>query len=322
MTVGGLGQRSGSAGSLQWLQQQQLQLQQQHQSLVIASSLAPLNLRKVGKGGVSPSGRERLGFWICRMVGRRRAGMSLLVLVSVLVFISFLFSLNKDEDGLLVVPATQSSRVLERPIADRRNTLGHLSVSSNSSILGTPSKKDHNLQPHKVNSTPLFSLPLENKSRIHPPVASSDGSLPPGHPCQHFTLPPPPADKKRTGPRPCPVCYLPLEDAIKLMPAVPSATPVLKNLTFVTEAASAVPSHGSSGSEFGGYTTLKQRDDYFNIRESMHIHCGFVKGSMPGIATGFDIDKEDLLDMYQCHGIVVASAIFGNYDELQQPKKY
>lgn len=25
--------------------------------------------------------------------------------------------------------------------------------------------------------------------------------LPPGHPCNSFTLPPPPADKKRTGPR-------------------------------------------------------------------------------------------------------------------------
>ncbi|MCI19127.1 hypothetical protein A2U01_0040282, partial [Trifolium medium] len=26
-------------------------------------------------------------------------------------------------------------------------------------------------------------------------------TLPPGHPCNSFTLPPPPADKKRTGPR-------------------------------------------------------------------------------------------------------------------------
>jgi hypothetical protein len=40
-------------------------------------------------------------------------------------------------------------------------------------------------------------------------------------------------------------------------------------------------------------------------------YCRFAKGSTPGNATGFDIDKEDLFDMEQCHGIVVASAIFG-----------
>lgn len=39
----------------------------------------------------------------------------------------------------------------------------------------------------------------------------------------------------------------------------------------------------------------------------------FVKGNRPGQQTGFDIDKVDLLEMEQCHGIVVASAIFGTY---------
>lgn len=34
-----------------------------------------------------------------------------------------------------------------------------------------------------------------------PPVYFTGYKLPPGNPCETFTLPPPPADKKRTGPR-------------------------------------------------------------------------------------------------------------------------
>lgn len=33
------------------------------------------------------------------------------------------------------------------------------------------------------------------------------------------------------------------------------------------------------------------------------MHCGFEKGSTPGDAIGFDIDKEGLSDMAQCDGI-------------------
>lgn len=42
------------------------------------------------------------------------------------------------------------------------------------------------------------------ENRISPPPTPSyflGYTLPPGHPCNSFTLPPPPADKKRTGPR-------------------------------------------------------------------------------------------------------------------------
>lgn len=42
------------------------------------------------------------------------------------------------------------------------------------------------------------------ENRIFPPPPPSyflGYTLPPGHPCNSFTLPPPPADKKRTGPR-------------------------------------------------------------------------------------------------------------------------
>lgn len=38
----------------------------------------------------------------------------------------------------------------------------------------------------------------------------------------------------------------------------------------------------------------------------------FVRGIKPGRNTGYDMDDADLLEMEQCHGVVVASAIFGN----------
>ncbi|KAK9936376.1 hypothetical protein M0R45_013222 [Rubus argutus] len=152
-----------------------------------------------------------------------------------------------------------------------------------------------------------------------PPPFFLGYTLPPGHPCNTFTLPPPPADKKRTGPRPCPVCYLPVEEAIALMPKVPSYSPVLQNLTYIYEENLSRETE-FGGSEFGGYPTLKQRSDSYDIRESMSVHCGFVRGSKPGRNTRYDMDEEDLHDMEQCHGVVVASAIFGNFDEINQPR--
>ncbi|KAF6148857.1 hypothetical protein GIB67_014228 [Kingdonia uniflora] len=52
----------------------------------------------------------------------------------------------------------------------------------------------------------------------------------------------------------------------------------------------------------------------------MNVHYGFLKRSKPGQGTRFDIDDADLFEMEYCNGIVVTSAIFGNYDIIQQPK--
>ena len=144
--------------------------------------------------------------------------------------------------------------------------------------------------------------------RPRPPPYFRGYTLPPNHPCNRFTLPPPPADKKRTGPRrkislpldslctqsfelfcflckqncscwfwfffpACPVCYLPLEEAIALMPSSPSFSPILKNLTYIHKK----PLNRKTefgGSDFGGYPTLKQRRRSFNIKGSMSVHCG------------------------------------------------
>ncbi|KAL2632706.1 hypothetical protein R1flu_004185 [Riccia fluitans] len=161
----------------------------------------------------------------------------------------------------------------------------------------------------------------EDKNRTRAaPVLFTDPSLPPDHPCQGFTLPPPPSDPKKVGPRPCPVCYLPVEQAIKTMPPPGSSpTPVLKHLSYIREPEIADVLSSGSGSEFGGHPTLEDRAQSYAIQENMAVHCGFVKGSDPGVGTGYDISEEDRAEMHKCGGVVVASAVFGNYDLIQQP---
>ena len=66
-----------------------------------------------------------------------------------------------------------------------------------------------------------------------------------------------------------------MEEAIALMPKVPSFSPVIKNLTYIHED----PLSGErdfGGSDFGGYPTLKHRSDSYDIRESMSVHCGYA----------------------------------------------
>lgn len=59
---------------------------------------------------------------------------------------------------------------------------------------------------YNYNSSFLLTLNSEAstdnmKQPLSPPVYFTGYILPPGNPCETFTLPPPPADKKRTGPR-------------------------------------------------------------------------------------------------------------------------
>ncbi|KAI9079329.1 hypothetical protein K1719_038730 [Acacia pycnantha] len=187
-----------------------------------------------------------------------------------------------------------------------------LNVEEGEGSLQVNSEQNNNVNESIVSLTSNMALP--------PPLPGQflGYTLPPGHPCNSFTLPPPPADKKRTGPRPCPVCYLPLDEAIALMPKFPSPSPVLQNLTFIYE--ETLRRDGEfGGSDFGGYPTLKQRTYSHTIQPSMNIHCGFVRGAKPGRNTGFDMDEDDLLHMEQCTGVVVASYIFGNFDDINEP---
>ncbi|KAL2244454.1 uncharacterized protein LOC105175541 [Sesamum indicum] len=288
MTTGSLGLRSsGSYGSLQ-----QQQIQNGPLSLPIQTT-PPLSSRKPPK---MLKEKDRLFHWICKFAPRKKVGMLLLCLVSAAVF-GWVLYLGKGEDALETI--VQNINIQSGPIPGETNTsetfsyeVRELEGSANATIAPPPPPA--------------------------PPAFFTGYTLPPGNPCESFTLPPPPADKKRTGPRPCPVCYLPLEDAIALMPNAPSFSPVLRNLEYIHEENLTKSEFG--GSEFGGYPSLRQRNDSYDIRESMSVHCGFVKGVQPGRQTGFDIDDSDLLEMETCQGVVVASAIFGAFDLIRQPQ--
>ncbi|KAL5997652.1 hypothetical protein ACLOJK_008582 [Asimina triloba] len=305
--IGLFGFSTGSYGSLQ----QSLQ-----NSFVLPIQTSPATARKPQKmllpGG--PREKERLMPWIYKMACRRRVGMFLLVIVSVGVFLSLIDASSQhnspptsgDEDSIGGGNLTYVSKVQSASVENKTWPL-----------LPPPPPPLPPLSPPPLLLPPPPSpLLLPPPPPYYPPLMSI---LPHGHPCETFALPPPPADKKRTGPRPCPVCYLPVEQAMALMPVTPSTSPLLKQLTYnIEESPSSPPSFG--GSSFGGYPSLQQRNDSFDIRESMSVHCGFVRGNRPGRRTGFDIDEDALVEMEQCRGVVVASAVFGNYDIIQQPK--
>ncbi|XP_077229428.1 tRNA (met) cytidine acetyltransferase, putative (DUF616) isoform X2 [Tasmannia lanceolata] len=253
---------------------------------VLPIQTTPIFARKPSKMLLSGSrDKEKFLPWIRKIVGRRRVVLSFLLLFPVAVYLLLMSAITKD----VYAPR--------------------------------PSRPVHTIRPNWT-MLPGYDLSRVNHREqdiVFPPPVVRAGALPPGHPCKSFAVPPPPADKKRIGPRSCPVCYLPVEQAVALMPTVSSLSPVLKNLTYVSEE-NPIPTEPYGGSAFGGYPSLKQRNDSFDIKESMNVYCGFVKGNRPGRQTGFDIDDADLFEMEQCHGIVVASAIFGNYDIIQQPK--
>ncbi|XP_020398390.1 uncharacterized protein [Zea mays] len=244
---------------------------------------------------------------ICKLAGRRQR-MLLRLLVSVAVAFCFLFSslVSKgDEDASpgvetmlvfsdhvrsFVNPVWTSSG---RPVAQR----GSLTVNG----LNTPSQMEKQSDSKQV----------QELMQSFPPAIVVDH-----HPCENFSLSPPPVDRKRTGPR---LCYLPVEQALALRPAKPSLSPVLQSLNYVLEEI-LIPKESKSGSLFGGFPSLEERDKSYDIKDSMTVHCGFVRGKVPGLNTGFDIDEADHSEMQLCQSTVVASAIFGNYDVMQQPE--
>ncbi|KAF7151023.1 hypothetical protein RHSIM_Rhsim02G0130400 [Rhododendron simsii] len=274
---------SGSNGSLQPFHLLEIQ------------STPPLSARKAFSK--MSKDKESLFHWICKFAGRKKVGMLLLCLVSAAVFGWVLYvSKGEDSQERIRIESIRLNNTLSFP----GSSLTYMEQNNDNGIISSTQNYVEN-----------------NQSRLQPPAFFTGYTLPPGNPCETFTLPPPPADKKRTGPRPCPVCYLPVEEAIALMPNSPSFSPVLKQLTYIHEENLSRSEFG--GSEFGGYPSLLQRNDSYDIRESMNVHCGFVRGIKPGRQTGFDIDDSDLFEMEQCRGIVVASAIFGAYDLIQQP---
>ncbi|KAB2032709.1 hypothetical protein ERO13_D05G355500v2 [Gossypium hirsutum] len=244
----------------------------------------------------------------CRCLGCRKFSMLLLIAFALLVFVLGSLAVDKETISLNVDQQIGTlSMVL--PYGN-----GAPSNPGASWIFGKKDKqKDENYLVANI-----LNEDDENRFRI---VGSKGASvLPSNHPCAKFTFPPPPPPNlRRIGPRPCPVCYLPVDQAIASMPSSPSASPVLQNLTYVHDE-NPIKTEPHGGSDFGGYPSIKQRSDSFDVKESMTVHCGFVKRSKPGLQTGFDFDESDVAELQQFHDIIVASAIFGNYDVIQQPR--
>ncbi|KAF3451473.1 hypothetical protein FNV43_RR07568 [Rhamnella rubrinervis] len=245
--------------------------------------------------------KEILLHWISKLVARKKVGALLLFVIFTVFFIGALLVGEEAED------VQEGDLVLNIGLTDRMT----LSYPEPSPIFGEQSKN--------ITSSGDILGVIPNLALPPPPTASLEYTLPPEHPCSNFTSPTPQFIKKKLNRLPCPVCYLPVEKALALMPKVPSPSPVLKNLTYIYEENLSRKTE-FGGSDFGGYPSLKQRADSYDIKESMSVHCGFVRGIKPGNNTGFDMDEDDLLDMKQCNGVVVASAIFGNFDEINQPK--
>ncbi|XP_008226632.1 PREDICTED: uncharacterized protein LOC103326206 [Prunus mume] len=300
MTGGSLGLRTGSYGSLQ-----QLQLIQNGFSHNLPT---PGLTRKSSKLLLSSSReKERVLPFVCRFLGRKRVTMLLLVVLALLVFVFNSFTVNKESSNVII---TQHSE----------NVIPYRKDRSSSSITFAGMEDKHDIKIPSTENTVKGNvkhrtlIPSPSHPLIQPSTVVRDH-------CENFAFPPPPppTDRKRYGPRPCPVCYLPVEQAIASMPSFSSESSVLRNLTYVyDENPIRIESH--RGSEFGGFPTLKQRNDSYDIKESMMVHCGFVKGSKPGHQSGFDVDEADLMELEMFHDIIVASAVFGNYDIIQQPK--
>ncbi|KAK9065339.1 hypothetical protein SSX86_016722 [Deinandra increscens subsp. villosa] len=294
MTSGSLDQRSSSYGSLlQQVQNGGVVLQQKPNQ-----STPPIASRKTLK----------MFMWIFKFLHRKKVGMMFLCLVSIA---AMLWILSVGKGGVTQeVHNVQSLNFKNNSIPK----FSPMSVDEDTITAINSSFGNHRIKIILNDNQTMTTV----QPPLPPPVYFTGYTLPHGHPCETFTMPPPPADKKRTGPRPCPVCYLPVEEAVALMPKVPSFSPVLQNLTYIHEENLTKSEFG--GSEFGGYPSLKQRLESYDIKESMTVHCGFVRGDKPGRKTRFDIDDSDLFEMDRCRGVVVASAIFGAYDLIQQPK--
>ncbi|KAL8205490.1 hypothetical protein R6Q57_009041 [Mikania cordata] len=259
--------------------------------------------RKPSRMSLSGS-REKDKFlpFLCRYLSRKKTVMMILVSIALMAFLSGFFTVNRED---------ASESTIFNNFSDTYNTSLQFSRAFRSS-------KDDDSSIQRT-----LSICEENPPTRHTISASHSKGSVPSHSnfCENFAFPPPPpGDRRRPGPRPCPVCYLPVEEAMASLPSATSTSPVLQHLSYFHEETS-TKTEPHEGSEFGGYPSIKQRNESFDIKESMSVHCGFIKGCRPGYKTGFDIDVSDLVELEQYHDIIVASAIFGNYDVIQQPTK-
>ncbi|GMP74662.1 hypothetical protein CsSME_00032023 [Camellia sinensis var. sinensis] len=168
---------------------------------------------------IQTSPKENVFHWICKFAGRKKVGMLLLCVVSAAVFAWVLY-VGKGEDAqerdrvpsITLNKSIPLSYSKSSPIHGEQNNNNNSffssirnNVGSNESIAQPPLPSPLSPPPPPP-PPPPSPLPL---SHPPPPVYFTGYALPSGNPCESFTLPPPPADKKRTGPRRNMPCMLP-----------------------------------------------------------------------------------------------------------------
>ncbi|XP_047951457.1 probable hexosyltransferase MUCI70 [Salvia hispanica] len=297
MTGGSLGLRqSGSCGSLQ--------LQAQNEGFQLQNLYLPRRSSKACLAGY----REKEKFLPAsiRYLSRKKVAMLILSVLTVFAFLTGFFTINKEDDfesfGLPFDARYLKNSYVAPWLLPGKGAFTYNSYSMTRKVF---------VCNDNTSWGSFYNASVMSNSSSSVTVFTN--------PCKDFAFPPPPpGDTRRIGPRPCPVCYIPVEQAIARMPKFPSPSPVLHHITYFSEE-NPLKTKPNGGSEFGGYPSLKQRNESFEIKESMTVHCGFVKGCRPGYRTGFDIDVADLELLEQSHEVIVASAIFGNYDVIQQP---
>lgn len=91
-------------------------------------------------------------------------------------------------------------------VGEDSQVLGMPSISINATIknvdfFSEPEEENSNRQTGLAEPSSIVGIASTAHPPPTPPVYFTGYKLPPGNPCEGFTLPPPPADKKRTGPR-------------------------------------------------------------------------------------------------------------------------
>lgn len=100
----------------------------------------------------------------------------------------------------LSINYSESSPIYREQTKKMYNETSFNNIESQNSIANSVEAMDKMVSVRPIEST-VFPPP--------PPSYFLGYTLPPGHPCNSFTLPPPPADKKRTGPRRKLYCFFP-----------------------------------------------------------------------------------------------------------------
>eukprot|EP00243_Klebsormidium_subtile_P000527 TRINITY_DN1089_c0_g1_i5.p1 TRINITY_DN1089_c0_g1~~TRINITY_DN1089_c0_g1_i5.p1 ORF type:complete len:580 (+),score=141.45 TRINITY_DN1089_c0_g1_i5:33-1742(+) len=219
-----------------------------------------------------------------------------------------------DPSGLAAKEDAEKEADEDQLVSDRRLSSKATGMHRDGQLL---QRKQLEYDSQKWTNWPAVVTPGADSHRTAQAMRNASKQVSTNHKCANYTWEQSASDKKRTGFRPCGVCYLPPAEALAAMPQSPTPENSISELRFVDESH---PSEAGYTPAFGGHPTWRDREESFQVRKEMDVHCGFVWGGEPGQGTGYDVSEEDRAAMAACREVVVASAIFGAYDVLQQPK--